>query len=53
MPPGWEDYLAAIDDPPAAAEDREAAQWFMEKNRVGEPRKAVGLTVKDLSLIHI
>ena len=48
MPPGWKEYLAAMDDPPVAESTRAAAEGFMLRNHILSPKQVAGLDDKDL-----
>ena len=52
MPPEWPEYLAAVDEPPAADAVRIAAEAYMVKRNLMDPRQAAGLEVKDIQAME-
>ena len=48
MSPGWPGYLEAVDEPSAAKDVRVAAEAYMAKHNLMDPRQAAGLEVKDI-----
>ena len=52
MPPEWPEYLEAVDETPAAVEIREAAEVYMVKHNLKDPRQAAGLAEKDLKAME-
>jgi hypothetical protein len=52
MPPEWPEYLAAVDEPPAAEDVRVAAEAYMVKHNLMDPRQAAGLEVKDIQAME-